>query len=203
MTSGAQTLIAELDESLKNRSDSERFTILRRVTDLFLQGAASYSAEQVRIFDDVMVRLLTSGTRDALVELSGKLAAVDNAPVNVVGQLAREDEALISVPLLTKSNVLTDHDLAEIAATKGRTQLVAVAGRSPISETVTDALLERGGPEILQMLAANKDARFSELGMVKIVYAAKADRNLAIVVADRADVPAEMRPFLNLADDPS
>jgi uncharacterized protein (DUF2336 family) len=203
MTSGAQTLIAELDESLKNRSDAERSTILRRVSDLFLQGAASYSAEQVCIFDDVMIRLLASGTRDALVELSGKLAATDNAPVNVVGRLAREDEALISVPLLTKSNVLTDHVLAEIAATKGRTQLAAIAGRSPISETVTDALLERGGPEILQMLAANKDARFSELGMVKIVYAAKADRDLAVVVADRTDVPAEMRPFLNLADDPS
>jgi uncharacterized protein (DUF2336 family) len=200
MDSGAQALIADLDQSLKDRSDAQRGSMLSRVTDLFVAGAPGFSADHVHVFDEVMTRLIAFSKRDALVETSSKLAPLANAPAMVVARLARNDDATIAVPLLSQSSVLTERDLAEVAGSKGQAQMTAVAGRGALGENVTDALLQRGNREIFLCLAANTGARFSELGMVKIVYAAKGDKDLAVAMAKRDDVPAEMRPFLTLAD---
>jgi uncharacterized protein (DUF2336 family) len=200
MASGAQALIAELDASLAKRSDEQRSTMLRRICDLFLVHAEVCPAEQVSIFDDVMMRLLGTLPRAALIELSGKLAAVNNAPSNVARRLASDDDIAIAGPLLTRSNALTDRDLAVIVAEKGASHLKAVLSRGPIGEAVTDLLLERNDPELLSRLAANEEARFSEVGIVKLIYAAKNDKALVEIVLGRKDLPAEMLPFLQMAD---
>jgi len=200
MASGAQALIAELDASLAKRSDEQRFTMLRQICDLFLVHAVTCPAELVSIFDDVMMKLLGTLPRTALIELSGKLSAVDNAPSNVARRLASDDDIAIAGPFLTKSNALTDRDLAVIVAEKGASHLKAVLSRGPIGEAVTDLLLERKDPELLSRLAANEEARFSEVGIVKLIYAAKNDKALAEIVLGRKDLPAEMLPFLQMAD---
>lgn len=92
MASGAQALIAELDASLANRSNDERFSMLRQVCDLFLTHAPACQAEHVSVFGDVMVRLMVTAPRDGLIELSSKLAPVDNAPSNVARRLASDND---------------------------------------------------------------------------------------------------------------
>jgi len=200
MASGAQALIAELDASLVKRSSEQRLTMLRQICDLFLAYAERCPAEQVSIFDDVMMKLLGTLPREALIELSGKLAVVDNAPANVARRLANDDDIAIAGPFLRRSNALTDRDLAAIVAEKGASHLKAVLSRGPIGEAVTDLLLERNDPELLSRLAANEEARFSEVGIVKLVYAAKNNKALAAIVLGRKDLPAEMLPFLQMAD---
>jgi len=203
MASGAQALIAELDASLGTWTSAQRYAILRKVCDLFLVHAESCQAEQVSVFDDVMIRLMGKLPREALVELSCKLAAVDNAPANVARRLANEDDIAVAGPVLAKSNALTDADLARVVAEKGMPHVMAVVGRGRLGEATSDALLERGDPRILRAIAANEAVRFSEVGIVKLIYAAKGDKELADLVVSRQDVPAEMLPFLKLADQAS
>src|SRR5260370_10575596 len=111
MTSAAQPLIVELDSVLSRAPAAWRSTALRRLTDLFLLDAAAYTDDQVAVFDDVIGRLIEKGERRTLVELSNRLAPVSNAPIKVVGALARHADVLIAGPLLEKSNVLTDAHL--------------------------------------------------------------------------------------------
>lgn len=62
------SLIAELDQAIKNGSSDKRIATLRRVTDLFLSNAGRYEPEQVELFDDVLVRM--RGTSRARLWLS-------------------------------------------------------------------------------------------------------------------------------------
>jgi uncharacterized protein (DUF2336 family) len=102
--------------------------------------------------------------------------------------------------MLTLSKALSDKDLAEIVANKGPSHLKAVLKRAQLGEAVSDLLLERDDLELVYRLAANEEVHFSEVGIVKLVYAAKNDKKLAEIVLRRKDLPAEMVPFLKMAD---
>src|SRR3979490_1719458 len=157
MTSAAQPLMVELDSVLSRAPAAWRGPALRRLTDLFVVDAASYTEDQVAVFDDVISRLIEKIDRRMLIELSNRLAQVKNAPVNVVGTLARHADMQIAGPLLEKSEVLTDADLLEIAAKDRRdpTLLTVIAARPQLNEAVTDVLIRRGTPGIARKLLDN------------------------------------------------
>jgi uncharacterized protein (DUF2336 family) len=198
MASGAKALVSELDALLPKRSDEQRYSMLRDICDLFLTLAPICRADQITVFGEVMMVLVEIARRDALIELSGKLAPVVNAPSKVARRLARDDDMAIAGPMLTQSNALTDKDLAEIIAKKGPSHLKAVLKRDQMGAAVSDVLLERDDPALIYKLASSEEVHFSEVGIVKLVYAAKNDKKLAEIVLRRKDLPPEMLPFLQM-----
>lgn len=199
MTTATQSLILELDAALSKASNFRQLQILRRVTDLFILGADSYSEDQVAIFDDVITRLIEKMDQRSLGELSARLAEVTNPPRGVVAQLSGSDNIAISGPALEKSEGLSDEALVSIATSKSQKHLKAIAGRPALSEVVTDVLVERGDPEVSRRVSANLGARLSEMGFVKLINRAKKDRSLADAISSRDDLPPELVPFLKLA----
>ena len=202
MTTESQSLIAELEANLSKATSSQQLTVLRRVTDLFLDRAPTCSSDHVAVFDDVMGWLLTrieKAERPGLIELSGKLAPVDNAPVNVIDRLARHEDIAISGPILQISSVVTDRVLAEVAGAKSDKHLAAIAGRPVISESITDVLVGRCTSETARKVTDNKGASLSEVGFVKLINRAKSDKALATAIESRTDLPPELQPFLQLA----
>ncbi|HTV31400.1 MAG TPA: DUF2336 domain-containing protein [Xanthobacteraceae bacterium] len=194
----AQSLIAEVDSKLSNASTKRHSAILRRLTDLFLTGAETYSDDHVALFDDIIGHLIAKSDPAALIELSARLAPIRNAPRRLVGHLSRNDDMAISAPLLGNSSVLTDDILVEIAGTKSQRHLAAIAGRARISEAVTDILIHRGDATVARKVTDNQSARLSELGFVKLINRAKDDRGLAVAIENRTDLPSELQPFLKL-----
>ena len=190
------SLFVELETTLTHGAASQRFTILRRMTDLFLAGKETYSDDHIAIFDSLISRLIEKIEHQALVELSGKLAPVDRAPATVIGRLSRHDDIAVSGPILEQSNVLTDNDLIEIAKTKSQAHLSAIAGRKRIGEPVTDVLIDRGDSEVARKVTLNIGARFSRFGMAIAVRRAEQDETLAAAVADRIDVPQDLLDIL-------
>ncbi len=201
MTHPAEPLIAELDATLGAAPDGWRITTLRRLTDLFLAGAASYTDDQVAVFDDVISRLIEKIENRTLIELSNKLAEVDNAPSKVIAALARHPDILVAEPVLKNSPVLKDQDLAEIAdkARKNQALLLTIAGRPQLGETVTDVLITRGNSAVARKVLDNAGARVSELGFAKLVSGVERDKELAAAIAKREDLPAELRPWITAA----
>ena len=195
----SRSFIAELEESLNRGTSAQRAHILRRVTELFVQQAETYAADHIGLFDDVIGHLIRKIERVALIELSDRLAPVPNAPSNVIRQLSRDNDIEIAGPILQHSPVPTDDDLVEIAKTKSQAHLAAIAGRQHINEPVTDVLVERGEPGVVLKVTANEGARFSEMSFVRLITGAANDRELAAIVAKRKDIPAELRPFLDMA----
>ncbi len=199
MKPASQSLITELDATLRKIPDARQLVILQRVTDLFLVGADGYNDEQIAIFDDVICRLIENIGQPALVELSDRLSSAGKGPGNTLARLSSSDDIAISGPALARSNSLTDKALVAIAGKKGQKQLAAIAGRPKISEVVTDVLVERGNAEVSRKVSSNLGARISETGFVKLINKAKKDRELANAIAKRNDLPEELMPFLQLA----
>ena len=199
MTPLAKSLIDQFHAALGKVSSAEQLAVQRQVADLLLATKQQYSDRQVAIFNDVIGCLIEKVDRQALVELTGRLAAADHAPNPVINRLSNDDDIAVAGVVLEHSNVLTDENLVEIARTKGLEHLLAIAGRAQVSETVTDALVDRGHANVTQKVVANNGARLSELGFVKVVHEARTDEALASMLAGRADVPPELRPFLKLA----
>jgi uncharacterized protein (DUF2336 family) len=201
MTFEAQPLIKELDSALGRTTAAWRVKTLRRVMDLFLVDAECYTDDQVAVFDDVIGRLIEKIDRRMLVELSNRLAPVENAPVKVVGTLARYSDLQIAGPLLERSCVLTDADLAEIAE-KGRRDpalLSAIFARPQLSEAVTDVLVRRGNAALARKIIDRADACISESSFARMVTSVENDKELATAIAKREDLPPELRPWLDAA----
>lgn len=183
---------AELDAALSRRSDSQRSAILRQMTNLFVATAHSLSEGHVAVFDDVMMRLVDHIEKEALVELSQRLAPVGNAPVNVIGELSRNDDISISGPVLAQSSVLTDPDLIEIVQTKSQNHLSAIAGRPSISSLVTTVLVGRGNDDVALKVATNGGAHISSNTYLSFIKRARGDEALSTAVASRRDLPQEL-----------
>ena len=160
--------------------------------------AGSCTEEQVAIFDAVIARLSRDIGRIGQAELAGRLATMAGAPADTIGQLSHSDDIAVAGPVLEKSTVLTDTDLAGIARMKSQRHLLAIAGRARIADTVTDVLVDRGDSKVKHKIIDNEGARFSESGFARLVSDASRDKQLAAKVARRPDVPEELQPFLQV-----
>jgi len=184
-----ESLIAELEWAVKDDLLENRIKTLRRVTDLFLNDAERLNDEQIKVFDDVLCLLIRKIEGKALVELSRRLAPIDNSPIEAIRHLARDQDIEVAGPVLTQSRRLHTSDLIDIAATMGQAHLLAISGRHQLDESVTDVILSRGDEEVVFKLATNSGARFSQTGYGILVKDAEADGRLAESVALRLDIP--------------
>jgi uncharacterized protein (DUF2336 family) len=196
----ATSIIDELEEAVSNGSSEKRVTTLRRVTDLFLHNGERLSDDQVKVFDDVLCHLVNRVETRVKAELSGRLAAVENAPSGVIEHLAWDDEIAVAGAVLSDSNRLTTPVLVEIAKTKGQDHLYAISGRTNLPEVVTDVIVDRGESRVIRKLADNTSARFSETGFSGMVAHAETDDELTEALGLRGDLPLKfLRDLLQRA----
>ena len=184
-----RSLISELEDAVRRGSQEKRAVTLKRVTDLFLGENERLSEEQIQVFDEVLGHLITRMESTALIDLSERLAPINNAPCKVVHTLARDDEIAIAGPVLSLSDRLTTPDLIEIAMAKSQSHLLAISKRSSLSESLTDTLIERGDQQVIRKLAENAGARFSEKAYAHLIDQPKADESLLEILGLRLDIP--------------
>ena len=87
----AESLLDELQNTLAHGTVARRVETLRRVTDLFIDGAVDYSSEQVGLFDDVFQCLMQHIESSAKALLANRLAPIDTAPRRTIRSLAFDD----------------------------------------------------------------------------------------------------------------
>ena len=187
-----QSLITELEDAIRSGSKDKRIDSLRRITDLFVADADRLNDQQIDVFDDVLGHLISRIEGKALAELSRRLGPINNAPIDVVRRLARDDNISVAEPILTQSARLSDDDLVEIASTKTQAHLLAISARPQIGTTVTDVLLQRGDGNVFHRLAENSGAKFSEGGFTTLVRRSEGDGKLAEKVGLRLDIPLRL-----------
>jgi uncharacterized protein (DUF2336 family) len=193
----SQSIIAELEDAIRDGSPDKRAETLRRATDLFLSEAARLTESQISVFDDVLTHLIKKIETKAKAELSLCLAPLDKAPIELIRQLARDDEIAVAEPVLAQSPRLTNNDLIEVAKNKSQQHLLAITGRSELEEPVTDVLVSRGNRDVKYKLAGNAGARFSETGFTSLVNSAENDESLTERIGLRIDLPPRLlRPLL-------
>jgi uncharacterized protein (DUF2336 family) len=182
------SLIPALDEIVKNGDPKRRAEAARRISELFLQGAAHFRPDHVDLFDGFLIDLVPHAEPAARAGLAERLSVLANAPRKLVGQLASEDEILISGPLLRRSPILDDKALIEIARMKGQGHLLAISERSTLSPDLTDVIVRRGDRDTVRRAAGNTGALFSQAGYSTLIKRAGHDGVLTLTVGQRADL---------------
>src|SRR3954471_9081559 len=175
-------LLDELQTTLAHGPVARRVETLRRVTDLFLNGAVDYSDEQVALFDDVFHCLLRHIEASAKALLANRLAPVDSAPPMTMRALAFDDLIEVAAPVLAQSQRLDDEALIETARNKSQAHLMAISTRKSLSGAVTDVLILRGNDDVVQNTVNNPGAQFTERGYGRLVARAEGDDNLATCI---------------------
>jgi uncharacterized protein (DUF2336 family) len=192
MASQTRNSLMDEIEAVRDAAEDKRATTIRQITDLFLAGADCFTHEQIELFDDVFLRLIDGIERRVLIELANSLASVDSAPINIVRELAKNDEIQIAGPLLTRSNRLDVTDLIEIAKTMSQDHLLAICDRERIEQALTAVLLDRGNEDVLCKVAGNSGASLSEADFGVLVGRAENDERLIEKVGSRADIPPHL-----------
>src|SRR5579863_984306 len=188
----ATSLIPGLDE-IVSQGDSKRLgEVARRITELFVQGAVSFRAHHVDLFDRVLIDLVPHAEIPVRADVAEQMSVIVNAPRMLVGQLAREDEISVAGPLLRSSPAIEEQVLLEIARIKGQSHLLAMTERPRLSPDLTDVIVRRGDRDVVRRTAANAGALFSQGGYSTLVKRAGKDSVLTLTVGQRDDLPDQM-----------
>lgn len=184
----ATSLVPGLDELVRGDDPNRRADAARRIAELFFEGASRFRPEHVEFFDGILIGLVPRTDLNIRTGIAEQMASLANAPRNLVGQLAREDEIVIAGPLLRRSPVIDEKVLIEIAREKGQEHLLAMAERAVLSTGLTDVIVRRGDREVVRRTAENAGAAFSATGYSVLIDRAGHDAVLMLKVGQRDDL---------------
>ncbi|WP_407175834.1 DUF2336 domain-containing protein [Bradyrhizobium sp. STM 3562] len=183
------SLLDELQAALAHGTVARRVETLRRVTDLFIEGAVDYSDQQIELFDDVFQCLIEQIEVSAKALLADRLAPIDAAPPQTIRTLAFDEAIEVAGPVLSRSERLDDATLIEAAHNKSQAHLLAISNRSALSGAVTEVLVLRGNDEVVRNTVNNPGAEFNERSFTRLVSRAEGDDNLTTCIGLRPDLP--------------
>ncbi|MGJ4891185.1 DUF2336 domain-containing protein [Bradyrhizobium sp. HKCCYLS3077] len=188
----SDSLLDELEDTLAHGTVVRRVETLRKVTDLFVSGAADFADVQVALFDDVFECLIDHIEVSARALLAQRLAPLDSAPPRTLHRLADDDAIEVAGPVLSKSERLDEAALIRTAETKSQAHLLAISLRRVISRAVTDILLRRGNDEVVHSTVSNPGADVSQSSFDTLVDRASLDEGLAACLAMRPNLPRHL-----------
>lgn len=179
--------LVQLQMLARERAPRKRHRLLHEVVDAFFDSSQSPSNEARELFAEVLDLIIADVEEAARQQLAERLAPRCDAPRRVVVRLAG-DVIAVAAPVLIRSQVLEDDDLAPLAAEKSQDHLLAIAKRVRLSALITDILIGRGDAPVLDCVAENPGAGFSEAGAEALVDKAATRPALWLLVANRADL---------------
>ena len=184
---GAKSFLRELDDAVLRGTAESRARALWHTTDLMIAGR--YSEEEIWTFGEVIGRLADEIEVAARAQLAKRLARFDRAPVNIIHKLAFDDSIEVAGPILRESKQLESYALVANVCTKDQSHMLAITKRESIDESVTDVLVTRGNQEVVNSVANNDGARFSDFGFLHMIKRAEGDSILAEQLGLRKDIP--------------
>jgi uncharacterized protein (DUF2336 family) len=183
-------LLQEFDDATLQGSRESRERALWHATDVLLSG--QYDEDQIWVFGEVIGRLARELEVVARSKLARRLAHSKNAPLSVVKELAFHDEISVAGPVLQHSARLDTDTIVANARTKGQPHLLAISKRSSLPPRVTDELVKRGSSAVLNSVASNDRARFSDFGFLQMIRRSKNDTILAENLCRREEIPRHL-----------
>ncbi|MBB5047677.1 uncharacterized protein (DUF2336 family) [Rhodopseudomonas rhenobacensis] len=186
----AHALLPGLDDIVRNGDPDRCADAVRRIAELFIAGAENFHADHVNLFDGVLATLVPKTEAEVRGELAERLASLSNAPPGLVRSLAEDEEIRVAAPVLSRSLLIDDAVLVEIAKARGQSHLLAITQRPTLSPPLTEVIVVRGDGEVVRRLAGNAGAEFSPVGYSGLVRRAGLDDMLAVTIGQREDLPA-------------
>jgi uncharacterized protein (DUF2336 family) len=183
----SRPFLQELEEAVSRGSAESRLRTLWHATDLLITGR--YTEDEIWIFGEVIGRLADGIEVAARAQLSKRLLCTDNASINIVKKLAFDNSIDVAGPMLQHSTRLDTKTLVSNIRAKSQSHLLAITKRHSLPVAVTDELVTRGNREVVNSVATNDGARFSDFGFLHMIKRSEADSILAEQLGLRKDIP--------------
>lgn len=183
----SKSFLDDLEEAVARGTPESRARALWHTTDLMIAG--DFSDDEIWTFGEVVTRLADEIEVAARAQLSERLAHFDQAPVNIIHKLAFDDAIEVAGPVLRESKQLETYALVANACTKSQAHMLSISKRETLEERVTDELVKRGDQDVVNSVAGNTGAKFSDFGFLNMVQRAEGDSILAEQLGLRKDIP--------------
>lgn len=193
MSSGASVIIQAFLRWVETARTGDRVRAARALgrayVDAQMNGIDRQAAEMAMTFllDDPSPKV-----RSALADV---LAASSDVPRAIVLGLA-EDQPEIAYIVISRSPVLTDDDLVDLAARGSVETRALIAARTFVSRSVSAAIAEIGGEEEMLILLENAGAQLSRRSLKRIADRLGHSASVRDLLLDRADLPGDARHAL-------
>ena len=191
--SASASLIPELEDVIQHGSQDKRAATVKRIANLFVDGAPHFNEDHIGLFDDVLCRLIVEIETKARAEMAQTLAPMT--------QRADRVDAPARARRRYRGGRSGAHAIGPAEGNRaGRIgpapRVRRISPSSPaaqgIGEAVTDVLVRRGDTEVMHNVADNQTAKLSEGGFSALVKRAEGDGDLAEKVGQRPDIPAHL-----------
>ncbi len=184
----------ELQELLllaQDKSSDARSRLVENITDLFLSDDGRLSEHERALMSDILGKLISQVEVDIRKELANTLA---NPGIDLpdIAKILANDDVEIARPLLERSNLLKDPDLIEIIRMRTDEHRMAIAMREEVSESVSNALVEFGGEDVIEGLLNNHDSQLSKRAMEYLVAESRRVDRFQEPLLGRADLPGDL-----------
>ncbi|WP_067336422.1 DUF2336 domain-containing protein [Stappia indica] len=180
-------MLNELLKLARNPTREARCRLLQRVADLFLDRVGEHSDEELRLFCEIIMKLLDGAELKERARLSQRMAPWSQTPHQIAYRLAT-DEIVVATPMLELSPALTEADLVKIARRMPESHLLAVARREALPGRVSDALVERGPTKVWRAVAENRRSGLSDWALRTLAKRSLSDTPLRSSMAARGDL---------------
>lgn len=181
---------AHSNRHLADDDDEDVRAELARKVARLMPGLSKREAAHIQALTiETLERLARDQVPRVRAILADEIKRLDCVPAHIVQALARDVEAIVCVPILEYSPLLSDADLVEIIAEgKVHAVLSAIARRRPVSDAVSDAVVSSLDIPAVAALLANPDAAIRERTLDAIIDQAERIHVWQNALAMRADL---------------
>ncbi len=172
----------------EDRSAGQRARIAGKIGARIGDLSRQSNAQLVEAVLELLVRDVAKEVRRALAEA---VADSHEVPHAIARRLAG-DEIEVAEPVLRQSPLLSDDDLIEIVRTNAMQYALAVAGRSQLSEAVSEVLVDTGEAPVVARLVGNVGARLSHETLRRVVADFGAERLVQDRLVRRPELSFEL-----------
>src|SRR3546814_1616268 len=175
----------------RDTDEAVRAELAAKVATLTAPEGRSAQEKAQRFVEQTLELLARDRATRVRQILAEALKSVAGAPPAVIRQLARDAEDVVACPVLEFSPLLSDEDLLEIIASSGlSSRLCAIARRSSLGETISDAIVLRNDRPAVSALLANGSAQIREETLDRLIEASVQETAWQPALVARPVLPA-------------
>lgn len=176
-----------------DEDDDVRVELARKIARLLPDIPPEELAQLGLQMEETLRKLAEDEAPRVRAMLAQEIKHLDRVPKDIVDRLAHDTEALVAVPILEYSPLLSDSDLLEIiACAKAQHVFSAIAKRSSLSGEVSDAIVASLDVPAISALLNNPSAEIREKTLESIVQSAEEIDALREPVVLRVDLSVRL-----------
>lgn len=179
----------------------DRASVLIALTDLFA-ARKEHTGEEIARYEDMAMRLLADAGPSAQAHVAAQLAAHPQTPAVLIDALLAAGGTAASL-ILEHSPRLGDEALMNAALHAQDDAAAGLARRKSINVQLTRELARRRDGAVLRALARQSAALHDEATLLRLIEAAREDRELASILFDTCPDKSALGPLFLQAPPPA